>query len=300
VGATNLCGLLNLNKPAGLTSRDVVDLIARPLRGTKVGHAGTLDPLATGVLVVCVGPATRLIEYIQRMSKVYRSTVRLGATSATLDADGKIVERDDPTRPTVETIRESLPRFIGAIDQVPPQFSAVKVGGQRAHELARGGRTVDLAARTVAIHEIVLLGYSWPRLELEVTCGGGTYIRSLARDLGEELGCGALVEVLTRSRIGPFSIDDAIDPRTLLAAAIPRHLQAAIKAVPDLVRVPLSAALVDDVAHGRALPASAFALRLEPGQEVALVGTGGQLVAIGEFEADLDRIASRRVLRPAR
>ena len=207
-----LNGVLNLNKPGGLTSRAVVDMVVRPLRRTKVGHAGTLDPLATGVLVVCVGTATRLIEYVQRMPKTYRTTVRLGARSDTLDADGTVVAEESPRVPGEPEIRTALAAQVGTIAQIPPQYSALKVQGQRAYDMARAGHSVDLAPRQVLISRIDVLAYAWPRLDLEIDCGSGTYIRSIARDLGEALGCGGLVEVLTRTRIGPFTLDDCARP----------------------------------------------------------------------------------------
>src|SRR3954470_4269592 len=146
-----LCGLLNVCKRGGRTSRAVVDQVARPLRGTKVGHAGTLDPLATGVLVICVGAATRLIEFVQRMPKTYRTVIRLGARSDTLDADGRVTEVEDAVPPDEAGIRRALARQVGTIEQRPPEFSALKVAGQRAYDLARAGQEVDLAPRRVTI-----------------------------------------------------------------------------------------------------------------------------------------------------
>jgi tRNA pseudouridine55 synthase len=173
--SVEVSGVLNLNKPGGMTSRDVVDLIARPLKKkAKVGHAGTLDPLASGVLVVCLGSATRLIEYVQRMGKGYRTVVRLGATSDTLDADGRIESRENPPIPTETEILDVLARQVGTIDQIPPQYSALKVQGKRAYDLARSGQTVALASRPVRIDRVELISYAWPLLELEVDCGSGT------------------------------------------------------------------------------------------------------------------------------
>ncbi len=220
-----LSGLLNLNKPIGVTSRDVVDRVSRPLRKVKVGHAGTLDPLASGVLVVCVGPATRLIEYVQRMPKTYRAVVRLGATSDTLDADGTVVEAENPPVPTECQVREALASQVGTIEQLPPQYSALRVGGRRAYDLARAGREVELAPRPVEVHRIDLRLYEWPRIEVEVHCGSGTYIRSIARDVGEALGCGGLIEVLTRTAIGPFLLPDALDPEALTSETLPGLLR---------------------------------------------------------------------------
>jgi tRNA pseudouridine55 synthase len=289
-----LSGVLNLNKPAGMTSRDVVDLISRPLRKVKVGHAGTLDPLATGVLVVCVGRATRLIEYVQRMPKAYRTVVRLGARSDTLDADGRIEVEESPQVPTEAEILEALLAQVGSIEQVPPQFSALKVEGKRAYDLARVGQAVDLAARAVRIDRIELLAYAWPRLELHVDCGSGTYIRSIARDVGEALGCGGLVEVLVR--IGPFRLEDAIDPTGQSIDAILAHLRPAVEALGDLPRLVVSSEQVLAIGMGKALSV----LEVEGAEglegEAALVGPDGNLVAVAEVGGPLGAIRPRRVL----
>jgi tRNA pseudouridine55 synthase len=204
-------GLLILDKPPGLTSRDALDRAAKWFpRKTKIGHAGTLDPLATGVLVLAVGHATRLVEYVQAMPKIYRTRIRLGATSATDDADGTVTANPTAAPVSEPTLRAALDRFIGDVEQVPPAYSAARVEGRRAYDLARGGALVELAARRVRIDRIELREYVWPDLELEVHCGKGTYIRSIARDLGTALGVGGYVTVLRRLRIGPFAVEDAV------------------------------------------------------------------------------------------
>src|SRR5262245_35406014 len=197
-------GLLNIDKPAGLTSRDVVSRVQRLVRPQKVGHAGTLDPLATGVLVVAVGPATRLVEYVQRMPKTYQGTFLLGRTSDTEDVEGEVVELDSPPVPTRAEIDAALPRFIGTIEQRPPAYSALKVAGRRAHKLARRGEAVELAPRPVEIHAIELLRYEYPEMELRIDCGSGTYVRSLGRDVAEAVDTGAVMAALRRLAIGPF------------------------------------------------------------------------------------------------
>jgi tRNA pseudouridine55 synthase len=295
-----ICGLLNLDKPGGMTSRDVVDLISRPLRKVKVGHAGTLDPLASGVLVVCVGRATRLIEYVQRMPKAYRTVVRLGARSDTLDADGQVEVMEDPHVPTEEEVRAALASQVGTIEQVPPQFSALKVEGKRAYDLARGGLVVELASRAVRVDRVELISYAWPRLEFSVDCGGGTYIRSIARDIGEALKCGGLVEVLVRTRIGPFTLEDAIDPTGQSIEAILGHLRPTLEALGDLPRLALSAEQVAAVAQGKSLFASDVEGSRGLGGEVGLIGPDGALVAVGEVtnfkEGEVGVINPRRVL----
>ena len=294
--ASSLCGLLNLDKPAGITSRAAVDRVARPLRGVKVGHAGTLDPLASGVLVVCVGAATRLIEYVQNMPKTYRAVVRLGARSDTLDADGQVTETEGPTPPGAAEVRAALAAQVGTIAQLPPAFSALKVAGRRAYDLARAGAVVDLAPRSVRIDRIDVLGYAWPLLELEIECGSGTYIRSIARDVGEALGCGGLVAALTRTRIGPFMQAEALDPMSLSAATIPGLLRPAVEAVPDLPRMVLSAGQVEAVGRGQAIEGTGPDERGLPDGEIALIGPDGALVAVAEVESASRRVRPRRVL----
>lgn len=204
-------GLLVIDKPTGMTSRDVVNRVQQWFpRGTKVGHTGTLDPLATGVLVVCVGAATKLADVVQAMGKTYRSQFRLGATSDTDDADGAVTLVTDATPPTEEAVRTALAGFVGVVEQLPPAYSALKVAGRRAHDLARRGEAVELKPRPVRIDAVRLLGYAWPFVEVEVDCGKGTYIRSIARDLGEKLGVGGLVASLRRTRVGPFTAEQAI------------------------------------------------------------------------------------------
>jgi tRNA pseudouridine55 synthase len=211
MNAPTFHGLVVLDKPGGMTSRDAVDAALRWFpRGTRVGHTGTLDPLATGVLVLCVGSATRLTEYVQQMAKTYRTTVRLGARSDTDDADGTVTPVDVLHPPQREELENCLQTFLGEIEQVPPAFSAAKVTGRRAYDLARQGREVALEARRVRIDGIDVLRYEYPEADLEVRCGKGTYIRSLARDVGERLGCGGLVQVLRRTRVGPFQAADAV------------------------------------------------------------------------------------------
>jgi tRNA pseudouridine55 synthase len=231
-------GLLVIDKPAGMTSRDVVNRVQKWFpRKTKIGHTGTLDPLATGVLVVCIGVATRLADYVQAMGKAYASRFRLGATSTTDDADGQVTQTPDVVPPTREQIDAELAGFVGTIDQVPPAFSALKVSGERAHDLARSGKDVQLAARPVRIDAVRVTGYVWPFLDVEIDCGKGTYIRSIARDLGTKLGCGGLVQTLRRTRVGPFTAEQGIGldadeeyarGRLLPASAATAHLTQAV------------------------------------------------------------------------
>lgn len=201
---------LNVDKEAGVSSRGVVDAVTRLVGTRRVGHAGTLDPLATGVLVVAVGRGTRLLEYVQAQGKTYRAGVLLGRTSDTDDIEGQVRVVAAARVPQAAEIEAELASFVGRIEQRPPAVSAVKVGGQRAYKLARAGQKLELSPRPVEIHGIRLIDYAFPRLELEVTCGAGTYIRSLARDLGERLGTGGLIESLRRTAVGDFTERGAV------------------------------------------------------------------------------------------
>ncbi len=247
------CGVLNLDKPAGITSRQAVDLVKRLVRPAKTGHAGTLDPLATGVLIVCIGSATRLIEYVQRMPKSYRATFWLGRTSPTEDTEGEVAELPDPPRPTFEEIAMAAGRFVGRIQQRPPAFSALRLAGRRAYDMARRGDTVALEARPVEVYRIAVVTYQYPELVLDVQCGSGTYIRSLGRDLAESLGTGAVMSALRRTAIGKFQVADAVDPKQLTAENWSTFLQPALRAVEFLPRVTLSAAEVVRVRNGLAI-----------------------------------------------
>src|SRR6185436_18531746 len=222
-------GLLNLSKPSGVTSRDVVNRVQRLVKPHKVGHAGTLDPLASGVLVVCLGPATRLIEYVQRLPKRYLATFLLGRQSETEDIEGTVTELVDPSVPTEAQLRAALPNFIGCIQQLPPAFSALKVEGKRAYDLARQGETPDLKARPIEVHSIDLIEYDYPQLTFDIRCGSGTYVRSLGRDIARALGTEAVMSALTRTEIGPFHLSQAlsgddITPQSIDRAFIPPRM----------------------------------------------------------------------------
>jgi tRNA pseudouridine55 synthase len=270
-------GLLVLDKPQGITSRDAVDLAARWFpRKTKIGHAGTLDPLATGVLVLAVGHATRLIEYVQDMPKTYHTRITLGATSDTDDADGTITSKPDAQPVDEATIRQALSKFVGEIDQVPPAYSAGHVSGKRAYDLARRGDEVVLAPRRVRIDRIEVVSYQWPQLELDVHCGKGTYIRSIARDLGVALDVGGYVATLRRTRIGPFAEVNAVSLNVdteqarghmLPPAAAVSHLQA-VRVTKDETR---------RLRQGQMIPATGTG-------EVAVMDESGELIAVGRID----------------
>ncbi len=202
-------GFLNIAKPAGCTSHDVVNIVRRLLGQRRVGHAGTLDPLARGVLVLGVGHGTRLLEYLADTRKTYRATVLLGQTTTTDDRAGDVLE-ERPVDVDGAAVHDALARFTGTIAQAPPAFAAVHVQGERAYVRARRGETLTLTPRPVTIFRLDLLECAPPRLTLEVKCSTGTYVRALARDLGAALGCGAHLAALTRTRVGAFSLEDAV------------------------------------------------------------------------------------------
>lgn len=225
-----LSGLLPVDKPAGVTSARVVDRAKRLLpRGTKVGHAGTLDSFATGLLVLLVGRATRLCEQVMGQPKTYLATVKLGATTETDDPAAEEIPTPGAAAVPREAVAAALPRFVGAIRQVPPRFSALKVGGRRASDRVRAGQAVELQPRTVQVYAVELIDYAWPLARIRVDCGRGTYVRSIARDLGEALGVGGYLLELRRTRIGEVDVARAIDLATADAAAV---AAAVIPAIP--------------------------------------------------------------------
>lgn len=211
---------LNIDKPQGMTSRQVVDRVGRCAGTRRVGHAGTLDPLATGVLVIAVERATRLVEYVQQQPKTYEAEFLFGQTSNTDDIEGDVVPHSVDDVPTESAVHAALAPFIGVIEQLPPQYSALKVKGQPAYRLARKGQEVDLKPRPVRIDEIEVLGYSFPQLQLRIRCGSGTYIRSIARDLGELLNVGGVMSRLRRTAIGSFRVEDAMTLDQLTSESI--------------------------------------------------------------------------------
>jgi len=203
-------GILNINKPRGKTSFSIVSLVRRMSGEKRVGHAGTLDPLATGVLPVCLGQGTRIIEFLVDAHKAYRAEIEFGVATDTYDATGSITSKGDPSGINQEKLLEALNSFCGLISQIPPMYSAVKHGGKPLYELARSGIEVERKSRLARIYHLELINWQPPVATIEVECGKGTYIRSLAHDLGQLLGCGANLRSLTRSRYGFFNIEDAV------------------------------------------------------------------------------------------
>lgn len=252
-------------------------MLERLVRPAKVGHAGTLDPLATGVLVVCVGSATRLIEYVQRMPKSYVGTFLLGRQSTTEDIEGEVVELADPPVPLLEDIQRAAKKLEGNILQRPPAYSALKINGRRAYKMARKGEEVKLQARPVNIYRIEVRSYEYPQMVLEVDCGSGTYIRSLGRDLAESLGTSAVMSALARTAIGKFDLEESLDPGKLTKENICDQLLPMICAVDYLPRLELSAEEISRVHRGQSIAKPNL---VAAGADAAAVDEKGNLVAI--------------------
>jgi tRNA pseudouridine55 synthase len=250
-----LHGFLNIAKPIGLTSHDVVARVRRAAGQKRVGHAGTLDPAANGVLPVALGQATRLVEYVSDGRKGYRAVVQLGVTTATDDAEGAVVARAPVPSLEAAAIEAALAPLRGTIMQVPPAYSALHVAGRRAYELARAGQAPELPARPVTVERLTLLDYAASQLVLDVVCGKGTYIRSIARDVGLALGCGAHLAQLTRTFVGPFALDAAVALDDLTPATIADHVQPPLTALASWQMVVVDAGAAQALRNGQSIRA---------------------------------------------
>ena len=284
-----MLGVVNLDKPVGPTSHDMVGMMRRLTGTRRIGHAGTLDPLASGVLPILVGGATRFSAELTGGSKRYDAVIRLGARSATDDAQGPI-EPGGPQIPDDAAVRAALATFVGMFDQLPPAFSARKVGGRTAHRAARDGEPLELPPRPVTVHGLELLALDrasdWADLRVDLRCGAGTYVRSLARDLGERLGCGGYLLTLRRTEAAGLSVDTAFTPERLDALAADGRLAEAILPVGDLLTLP-HVVLDADAAHAFR-NGSARPLGDRPaGDGRAAVFEGGELIGIGSVTANL-------------
>jgi tRNA pseudouridine55 synthase len=274
-------GVLPVDKPVGPTSHDVVAAVRRALRTRQVGHTGTLDPFASGLLLVCVGKATRLAEYLTALPKTYVATLCLGAATDTDDHTGEVVSTSDAWRDLSEDqVRAALERQVGTVEQLPPVYSAKKVSGQRMYDVARRGGEVERRPVTVTIYRITVLSMKLPEVVFEVECGSGTYVRAIARDAGEALGVGGHLSGLRRTRVGVHSAGRAVPLDALGDEA--RVREAMLSPAEALAHLPHLT--VDDegaaaLGHGRPVPAPEDA---PEGRPVALVSAGGELLAIGE------------------
>jgi tRNA pseudouridine55 synthase len=288
-------GILLIDKPAGVTSFEVVRRARRALGIRKIGHLGTLDPFATGLLPLCLLEATKLTPYLMPEPKTYRARVKLGVTTDTQDATGAVVARGE-TLPTPEQIYQAAAALKGEVTQVPPAYSAVHYQGQRAYQLARRGETVELAPRTVTIYDLTVNEVLIPEFTLTVTCSQGTYIRTLAQDLGEVLGCGAHLAALRRLAVGPFKVEDAL-PLAALAEVSREDLAGRIiplpLCLPGLRPVEVDAAAAQQLRQGRPLVHGAAGL--QPGEQVRVLAEA-ELVAV----AQVKNLTPEPVLAPVR
>jgi len=283
-------GILNINKPTGMTSHDVVARVRKLLAQRRVGHAGTLDPAASGVLPICVGQATRVAEYLSDSGKAYRATLYFGIETDTYDAEGTVVQTTTTTALSRTYIESLLPAFLGEQMQVPPRYSAIKLQGQPAYKRARAGEELALAARPVTISHLDILDWQPPQLTLEIECSKGTYIRSLAHDLGERSGYGAHLCALVRTRSGPFRLANSITLEQLAEAAaqgtIGENLYPADKALEQYPALVLDEETAARVRHGNAF--SGYREARDAGeQKLARVYDDiGRFLAIAEWDAE--------------
>jgi len=297
MGASSLAGILNIDKPPGWTSHDVVAKARRLIDERRVGHAGTLDPLATGVLLICIGQATRVSEYLMAGRKRYRTTLRLGVTTDTYDAYGTVTAEAGVVDLSMAQIEKALSQFRGRITQVPPMYSAVKIDGQRLYRSARQGMTIDRPARTVEIDRLAALEWQPPSLTLEVACSSGTYIRSLAHDLGQRLGCGGHVTALTRLASGRFELADAVSLEAFAEAVhsghLERHLYPIESALLDLPMVTVDQTAAERLGRGLPIPCVAP----PEGRLGRAHGPDNKLVAIIAYDTDAAQWRPRKVFQ---
>jgi tRNA pseudouridine55 synthase len=279
-----ISGILVVDKPVGMTSHDVVQIIRSGTGIRRAGHTGTLDPRASGVLVILIGPAVRLSEFVSASDKRYQAILRLGSTTDTYDAEGLFTRQSSaPLDISEEKFEEALKQFIGEIEQTPPPFSAVKSHGRKAYEMARQGEEVDLAPRKIQVYHLEVLEWAPPEVVIDVHCSSGTYVRSLANDMGNVLGCGAYLIGLRRTKSGRFSLRDAVPLRKLqdafLAGNWYQYLIPAAEALADWSAIELNPDDVEEVKHGHRIKADPDA---KPGL-VRGVSMAGELIAIMEL-----------------
>jgi tRNA pseudouridine55 synthase len=278
-------GVLVLDKPIGLTSHDVVQIVRRGTGIRRAGHTGTLDPRASGVLVILIGPAVRLSEYVAASDKRYQATLRMGASTDTYDSEGQVTDSTSIVDLSEEQFNAILQQFVGEMEQIPPPYSAVKVKGRRAYEIAREGEEVDLEPRIVNVYSLDVLEWAPPEAVIDVYCSSGTYVRSLANDLGKALGTGAHLIGLRRTKSGRFTLRDAVPLRRLQEAFDAgnwyRFLIPAAEALADWQMIELDADQVELVRHGHRVPADPEAKGWARG-----VSQQGDLVALMEIDEE--------------
>jgi len=270
-----LTGVIAIDKAAGVSSRRVVDAVAAALGTKAVGHAGTLDPLAEGVVVVCVGHATKLVDFVHELPKHYRGSFLLGRSSPSDDLETEVVAEAAPVRPSRADIDAAVPAFRGAILQRPCDYSAVHVDGKRAYRLARKGRPVELAAKPVRIERLEVTGYDWPRLDIDIVCSSGTFVRAIGRDLAAALGTRAVMESLVRTAVGPFTQAVALPLAVVSPDAVRGGLLPAAAAVPHLPRC-----VLDETALTHAVSGGLVDLGAAAAGAIAALDAAGDLVGI--------------------
>ena len=292
-------GVLVVDKPIGLTSHDVVNKIRYGTGIRRAGHTGTLDPRASGVLVILVGPAVRLSEFVSASDKRYQAIIRMGASTDTFDADGRFVKPPvDALDISEEQFDAALKNFVGEITQTPPPYSAIKVKGRRAYDMARKGEVVELAPRTINVYSLETLEWAPPEAVVDVHCSSGTYVRSLANDLGEALGCGGYLIGLRRTKSGRFSLRDATPLRKLEEAFRAgnwyQYLIPAAEALGEWPAIELDPDMVDAVAHGHRIPADPSVI---PGAKnlVRGVSMAGELIALMELDPQTSEWQPKKV-----
>jgi tRNA pseudouridine55 synthase len=283
-----ISGVLVIDKPIGMTSHDVVNAVRYGTGIRRAGHTGTLDPRASGVLVILVGPAVRLSEYVSASDKRYQAIIRMGASTDTFDAEGRFTQQTtSPLSVTESQFEETLKQFVGEIEQTPPPYSAVKVRGRRAYDMARKGEEVELAPRKINVYHLEVLEWAPPEVVVDVHCSSGTYVRSLANDMGNALGCGGYLVGLRRTKSGRFSLRDATPLRKLQEAFRAgnwyQYLIPAAEALGDWPAIELDPDMVENVKHGHRIPANPAD---KPGINnlVRGVSMAGELVALMELD----------------
>ncbi len=288
-----ISGVLVVDKPVGLTSHEVVQIIRRGTNIRRAGHTGTLDPRASGVLVILLGPAVRLSEYVSASDKRYQAVLQLGTTTDTYDADGRVLTTN-PVEISEQQFETALQSFIGEIEQVPPPYSAVKIKGRKAYEMAREGEEVDLQPRRITVYSLELLEWAPPEAVIDVYCSSGTYIRSLANDLGKMLGCGAHLVGLRRTKSGRFTLRDAVPLRKLRESfennSWYQYVIPAAEALSDWPSVELTLEQVDAIRHGHRVPGKAGIGKMARG-----ISEQGDLVALLEFDPSTDEWQPKKV-----
>lgn len=289
-----ISGVLVVDKPVGLTSHEVVQIIRKGTNIRRAGHTGTLDPRASGVLVVLIGPAVRLSEYVSASDKRYQAVIQLGETTDTYDADGRVVRSSPVDGITEEEFQEKLQQFVGEIQQIPPPYSAIKVKGRKAYEMAREGEEVELEPRTIQVYSLDLLEWAPPEAVIDVYCSSGTYVRSLANDLGESLGVGAHLIGLRRTKSGRFTLRDAVPLRKLREAFEDgnwyQYLIPAAEALSDWPAVDLTPNEVDEIRHGHRIKGDP-----NVGQMARGINDQGELIALLEFVPETNEWQPKKV-----